>query len=659
MPGEPGLSEVGPGAGEIPVTLKRVPINFEEMRTVGDMKGAGYDIEEIKLYWAARGVGKGRRGIGSTPDETLEDQREKIENFLKERGVDFPPLDKLEETVVGMLANPQKYPVLPSAAASEVGPEAGELEGSNPESSSRASKWERAIGSVTPTEESELTEEQEEAGGIQEPGGQTPPTEEADFAVNPNLIPEKEKPFAKKLRTALWGGVKNWAKNLDPRGKDKFWRIGFAAGVVETPLFLIGASIPGLQGWLKAGTNLLLAQGFYGAARGIYSFKERQIKKRFSGDELIQKLEDLEKGRGSTMGKIKNVFLGVSAGATYASVTGLGIEAVKGVATGMNINLSEIKFPTVKPLREPMPVIIDETQMPVFVETSTLPSGDAGLADKLFQEKFETITKHIDGVPFEEQNEFYKAFVTQKAAEVGKELPITDKFIEEALKAKGQMLSDLDASSLEKARLALQHDLEAQANTSFDANLEVILKANPNLDLDTAINQAVGESHKSFETLLGTEQFQAHFSDVAQKAIAEQTALADALSMHISTGLEGQTKLFTDQAIKKGTTVGQLLIEKGHQVTWGAGDAKLFGAHIAANYDMLTDMWGKMADNKLILDKPFPIGLTELADLVKKAEGGDLAAIEKLKLALHWIPAGEKFRILTAAGVKKTLELLR
>lgn len=74
---------------------------------------------------------------------------------------------------------------------------------------------------------------------------------------------------------------------------------------------------------------------------------------------------------------------------------------------------------------------------------------------------------------------------------------------------------------------------------------------------------------------------------------------------------------------------------------------------------MLTDMWTKLAEAQLIPDGPFPVSLGELTDLVEKAKAGDAIALQKLKDALHWIPADQKLRMLTKAGIAATMELLR
>ena len=118
--------------------------------------------------------------------------------------------------------------------------------------------------------------------------------------------------------------------------------------------------------------------------------------------------------------------------------------------------------------------------------------------------------------------------------------------------------------------------------------------------------------------------------------------------------------LFTEHSISSGTTVGDMLVDAGHQVTWGTADAQLFGAHIAANHNLLSQMWEKMAEaHPNLVSGPFPVSLSEINDLVAKAQMGDEEALRRLTEALHWIPSGAQFKILTQDGNAQILAMLK
>lgn len=116
-----------------------------------------------------------------------------------------------------------------------------------------------------------------------------------------------------------------------------------------------------------------------------------------------------------------------------------------------------------------------------------------------------------------------------------------------------------------------------------------------------------------------------------------------------------RTDWFSDVVLDRGATAGKLL-----NLSWTAADAPVMGANIAANYDLLTDMWGNMAKvhPDLLANGSFPVSLSELNDLVAKAEAGDELAMRKLRKALYWIPAGSKFRAVAAAASKEVLKLV-
>jgi len=101
--------------------------------------------------------------------------------------------------------------------------------------------------------------------------------------------------------------------------------------------------------------------------------------------------------------------------------------------------------------------------------------------------------------------------------------------------------------------------------------------------------------------------------------------------------------------IHSGDTVGQIFVGSGHEITWGAHDADLFGTHLYANYDMLKQMHDSVAGVGIAVEA-FP-AKEEIAGLIRAAADGDPVAIHRLTEALHWVPTGGNFNLLTPEGI--------
>lgn len=592
------------------------------------------------------------------------------------------------------------------------------------------------------------------------------------------------KPSGGEFKQAIGIGLRNWAKNLNPIGKDRAWVLGAAVGGIEGLLVMAAGPIPG-KGFIKAGANAAAMQGFWAVSRWGRMRGEKRIRERFSGDEdgLKRQLTEYEERYARASGRMRNFFAGVSAGAVYGSAFGLGLEMFKvfpmsfqegptaattgtstegvagtpgpktaGLGTGETPktpvataapgpaveatatptpaagpgglpggNLEAATSPTAEstatatatplpaasstpePPPSPLPTATPtetptatatatatstptevpsatatstaiplSTQTPSPVPTSTpgafeqgpsLPDGLAptspdigepppavtppgpGLAEApsaITQAVKEEAIKVISNDP---------NYALEKAAEVGKVLPnMQDDIVQKILEQNNDSLSDLDAAALERAHQAIQHALEEKANTFFDNNLQ----ANPGAGLESVVEAG----QKSFESWLSSDLTHDQLADIAKQAITEQAQVTDALTQNVSTALEAAPDLFTDQVIANGTNVGQMLQDAGYQMTWTGADAQMLGAHIAANNDMLTEMWHNMAAHQNIPESPFPVGLTELNDLVAKAQAGDKEALRKLLAALRFIPAGQKFRILNKEGISAVLGAL-
>ncbi|EKE03839.1 MAG: hypothetical protein ACD_20C00144G0004, partial [uncultured bacterium] len=228
-----------------------------------------------------------------------------------------------------------------------------------------------------------------------------------------------------------------------------------------------------------------------------------------------------------------------------------------------------------------------------------------------------------------------------RAAEVGKVLSsVQNEAVNKALEQSNHTLADVDLAAIDKAHQAIQHVLEDKANAVYD------------------VSSGAEAGQNAFESWLAQDATHQQLAEVAQQVLNEQTQVAEAVAQNVSTALEAAPDLFTDQAIAHGTNVGQMLQDAGYQITWTGADAPMLGAHIASNNDMLTEMWHQMAANHNIPESPFPVGLTELNDLVAKAQAGDKETLRRLLAALRYVPAGQKFRILNKEGISAVLGAL-
>lgn len=230
-----------------------------------------------------------------------------------------------------------------------------------------------------------------------------------------------------------------------------------------------------------------------------------------------------------------------------------------------------------------------------------------------------------------------------KAAEVGKVLSSAqDEAVKKALEQSHFTLADVDQAAVDKAHQAVQNALEIKANAVYDA-----------------AGSSAEAGQKAFESWLATDAAHSQLAETAQNAFVEQAREANIFTHQVSTALEATPNLYADQAIAHGTNVGQMLHDAGYQVTWTGADAEMLGAHIAANHDMLAKMTHDMALNHNIPENPFSVGMTEIYDLVTKAQNGDQSALRRLFEALRYIPEGQKLRILNKAGIDIALAALR
>lgn len=236
------------------------------------------------------------------------------------------------------------------------------------------------------------------------------------------------------------------------------------------------------------------------------------------------------------------------------------------------------------------------------------------------------------------------------AALVGEYLNQTDIATQEALTQARIDPSQLSADSYEKIRMAVQHKLEGAAQSQFE-----------NLAGQTTNPDVIAHSlREEFVRIIDTPKFHESLVDTAKAHLENHQIDHGRLMESVAQEIIKPESLAEEVVLKRGDTVYQLLIDHGHSVNLGTADAEVLGAHIAANHDLLNNFWGQMASSGNLPEGfHYPADLAEISDLVEKAKNGDAQALQKLKDALHWVPAGQKFKILSKAGISGVLSVIK
>ncbi len=228
-------------------------------------------------------------------------------------------------------------------------------------------------------------------------------------------------------------------------------------------------------------------------------------------------------------------------------------------------------------------------------------------------------------------------FATAIAAEVGKyysDQAATD-MINKAVQAKG--LVGLDHLSIDAGKEAVKHFMEQKGNEVFEKALNEAIKANPNADVTTIIDQA----RASYDAWMVTSASN-QIADIAQSAILEHGKAESVLTQGVTKLLNEHSDWYKPTYIQNGDTIGGL-----YHLGWTPNDAPLLGANLAANFDQISQMsieMEKFRSGNFF----FQISPSEIPDLVDRAKRGDRAALRLLVEAQHWIRSGSTLKIVRA-----------
>jgi hypothetical protein len=133
---------------------------------------------------------------------------------------------------------------------------------------------------------------------------------------------EKEKrSLAKKTGHLIKNRTVSYFRNLDPRGKDKFWWTGnLLSATASAGLFLFApAARP-----LKTLASVALSTGLYSGERVMDKYRERYWTEERIAERAAKRQEKFPNGTS----RLKRFLLGVSAGSLYGAAVGLPLEIV-------------------------------------------------------------------------------------------------------------------------------------------------------------------------------------------------------------------------------------------------------------------------------------------------------------------------------------------
>lgn len=153
--------------------------------------------------------------------------------------------------------------------------------------------------------------------------------EEEEEAVRPVVreIPEVEK---RGIAGVVARVILKYINNLDPRGKDKYWRYGaLSGGALGAIAYLFPAlQVPILGNAWKTGVSMAVTGALWGGQRLYFGRKEAGLEKDYSGEELAVKVELLRTQHKVANEHIAHFLAGMHAGTTYAMIGSVGWEIV-------------------------------------------------------------------------------------------------------------------------------------------------------------------------------------------------------------------------------------------------------------------------------------------------------------------------------------------
>ncbi len=479
------------------------------------------------------------------------------------------------------------------------------------------------------------------------------------YRVEIPQVPESLKqawqhPFATKVRSGVQNATVASIVNLNPLGKDWYWRAGATIGVVESFLLINADPNDRIRDILiKAGINLLITQVARFAARYAPDARLENIGKGISAG-----------GAFGSIGRAGQLIVGNMLGTSLMDVVrpdGVIGKQFDKFGTWLNHNWLErargMSIPDATPT-SPRPTFTPEpTTIP---NTPTVPRP--------------TVTVEPTATPQLSVEDKVRSLWTNTSvigtngdllqAYVGEKLQFQDALIDKAMRVQGLSFHELTPQAQAAARQAIKQALEDRANKSADQAFGTLVKQNPALDINNPglINTAKAATKQTFDNWFNDSKNQADLMGVAQKAANEAMATPPVIPpISINPNIpspvdfgskaakffienQGSPELFTSHTVTWGETAGHLIQKMGISPTWDGSDWQAFAALKALNYQEFTE-----------LSRAMNISTDEFAKLLTEIQRGNKDAYQALIKYMGRIEAGKQIRLLSTEGMRRLL----
>lgn len=145
------------------------------------------------------------------------------------------------------------------------------------------------------------------------------PTTLSETSLTGTANETSQSPEKKSLGQKIKTRIKNYFRNLNPRGKDKFWWTGNLLSTATTAtLFVLAPAARPLKTLLSAS----LSVGLYATEKAL----ERHRNNNWTEEQRTEYHNKRQEKFPNGVSRLKRFFLGVSAGGIYGAALGLPIE---------------------------------------------------------------------------------------------------------------------------------------------------------------------------------------------------------------------------------------------------------------------------------------------------------------------------------------------
>lgn len=235
-----------------------------------------------------------------------------------------------------------------------------------------------------------------------------------------------------------------------------------------------------------------------------------------------------------------------------------------------------------------------------------------------------------------------------------------NKIVDETIRAKGMVPDQIS----NEAYSQIWQDTYGQLRASAGANLIQAAEDTSNPDLDNFEEiKSLGKEYLENKLKSPDSFYSQHLQDTAKEALRDYLYQQHLILNKINeiTDFDAHPEMGNIVEVHQGNTMGQILIDHGHNITWGPQDAKTFAVHILANKDTFIDNWGAMAEaGHLPEGAHFPVDINNLDQLVEQSQSSDPvvahAAMKKLIEANHYIMVNDQIKLVHPGKVNAVWE---